>query len=206
MNTLSTLITSIIRNGILRTPHIIEAFYQIDRIDFVPADMREHTYEDIPLPIGHGQTISQPSTVAFMLEHLMPQSGQRILDIGTGSGWTTALLCRIVGEEGRVRGFERVKALVEMGRDNLARYSHSSNCTIEKATAALGAPGEKFDRILVSAAAEELPLTLVDQLAIGGRLVIPVQHSIEIITKVSEDDIRSESIYGFRFVPLLYND
>jgi protein-L-isoaspartate(D-aspartate) O-methyltransferase len=204
MKDLDSLIDSIIIDRVLKSPQIIEAFEKVDRIDFVPDMFRESAYLDIPLGIGEYQTISQPTTVAFMLEHLSPQKGEKILDIGSGSGWTTAMLCHIVGEEGTVLGLERIDSLVEYGKLNLARYCRDERCRIEKAGEELGVPGEKFDKILVSAAADELPEALVEQLNIGGKLVIPIQDSIDVITKTSEEEYQRESIYGFRFVPLVY--
>ena len=204
MKDLDSLIDSIIMDRVLKSRHIIEAFEKVDRADFVPDMFKESAYVDIPLGIGEAQTISQPTTVAYMLELLSPQKGDNILDIGSGSGWTTAMLCHIVGEEGSVLGLERIDSLVEIGKLNLAKYCHDERCKIEKAGEKLGVPGEKFDKILVSAAADELPEDLIDQLNIGGKLVIPVQYSIDVITKVSEDNIQRESIYGFRFVPLIY--
>ena len=127
------LITSMIAGGALKSPQIIEAFEKIDRKNFIPEDFREHIYIDRPLPIGKEQTISQPSTVAFMLERLEPQKGDKILDIGSGSGWTTALLCQIVGEEGSVLGLERHDELVEKGQQSLARLELGDHCRIEKA-------------------------------------------------------------------------
>ncbi|MDM5270709.1 protein-L-isoaspartate O-methyltransferase [Sulfurovum sp. zt1-1] len=204
MKDLDSLIDSIIMDRVLKSRTIIEAFENVDRADFVPDMFKESAYVDAPLGIGENQTISQPTTVAFMLEHLAPKKGDKILDIGAGSGWTTAILCHIVGEEGSVLGLERIGSLVELGKFNLARYCHDDRCRIEKAGDKLGVPGEKFDKILVSASADELPEELIDQLNIGGKLVIPVQNSIEVITKTSEDEYQRESIYGFVFVPLVY--
>lgn len=204
MKDLDALIDSMIIERMLKSRNIIEAFERVDRKHFVPDMFQEHAYTDAPLGIGENQTISQPSTVAFMLEHLSPKKGDKILDIGTGSGWTTALLCHIVGEEGTVLGLERIDTLVELGKFNLARYCQDERCRIEKAGETLGVPGEKFDKILVSAAAAELPEELIDQLNVGGMLVIPIQNSIEVVTKTSEGDYQRESIYGFRFVPLIY--
>ncbi len=205
MKNLDSLIDSMIINRVLKSPQIIKAFEEVDRKNFVPDMFQEHAYVDAPLGIGENQTISQPTTVAFMLEHLSPQKGEKILDIGTGSGWTTALICHIVGEEGSVLGVERIDSLVELGKFNLARYCKDSRCKIQKAGDKLGVPGEKFDKILVSASAKDLPEELIDQLKIGGKLVIPVQNSIEVITKTAEDDYEQESIYGFVFVPLIYS-
>ena len=197
------LITSMIAGGVLKSPQIIEAFEKIDRKNFIPEDFREHIYIDRPLPIGKEQTISQPSTVAFMLERLEPQKGDKILDIGSGSGWTTALLCQIVGEEGSVLGLERHDELVEKGQQNLARLGLGDHCRIEKAGKELGTPGKQYDKILVSASAEEIPEELFDQLKIGGILVIPVQNSIFRFKKLSDTKVEAQEFPGFVFVPLI---
>lgn len=204
MNSLQELIDSMVIAGTLHTPAIIDAFYKMDRKYFVPEAFREHMYVDAPLPIGNDQTISQPSTVAFMLEKLEPKEGDKVLDIGSGSGWTTALLCQIVGEKGSVVGLERMDALVKQGQENLSQFHFDSRCRIEKAGEKLGMPDEQFDRILVSASADEIPEELFSQLKVGGILVIPVRNSIFKFTKVSEDNIEREEFYGFVFVPLIY--
>ena len=203
MKTMHELVDEMIFSNVLKSPHIIDAFKAVDRKYFVPEALREETYIDYALPIGNGQTISQPSTVAFMLEKLAPQKGDRVLDIGSGSGWTTALLCHIVGEEGSVTGIERVSALVEQGEENLSQFDFDHGC-IKKAGEKLGIPGEEFDRILVSAAADEIPEELFSQLKVGGILVIPVENSIYKFKKLSEEEIKTEEYYGFVFVPLIY--
>jgi len=195
-----------IDKGVLRSPQIIAAFKEMDREYFVPEEMQAFIYEDRPLPIGKGQTISQPSTVAFMLELLAPQRGERVLDIGAGSGWTTALLCHIVGEEGSVLGLERVDDLLKRGQKNLEKFHLGMHCRIEQAGEVLGRPSEVFDRILVSASAETFPTSLVDQLKLGGVLVIPVQNDIVKITRISKEQIKKEVYSGFRFVPLIYSE
>ena len=204
MRTLDKIVDNMISSGMVESPFIIDAFRTIDRKYFVPDEHAEDCYVDAPLPIGHYQTISQPSTVAFMLERLDPQDGNSVLDIGSGSGWTTALLCYIVGEKGSVTGLERVDALVEQGKDNLSKFRFGSHCQIEKAGEKLGLPGKQFDRILVSAAADETPEELFAQLKIGGILVIPIRESIFKFTKISETKIEEEEYYGFVFVPLIY--
>ncbi len=193
-------------SGILRTPEIIDAFRSVDRKYFVPEGFREHIYVDAPLPIGKNQTISQPSTVAFMLEALAPCKGDNILDIGSGSGWTTALLCHIVTKEGSITGLERVDELVSIGQNNLSQFDFGLHCTIEKAGDALGLPGAEFDKILVSASADEIPQRLFEQLKTGGTLVIPVKNSIFRFKKISQNKIKSEEFPGFVFVPLIVND
>ncbi|PIQ74764.1 MAG: protein-L-isoaspartate O-methyltransferase [Candidatus Portnoybacteria bacterium CG11_big_fil_rev_8_21_14_0_20_44_10] len=106
----NSLVDHLISSGYLKTPEIIGAFKKIDRVDFVPDNLKSEAYEDAPLPIGHGQTISQPATVAFMLELLEPRAGDKILDIGFGSGWTTALMAEIVSSPVILSEAERSEA------------------------------------------------------------------------------------------------
>lgn len=192
-------------SGVLKTPEIIEAFLKIDRANFIPDEFKDKTYIDAPLPIGKGQTISQPSTVAFMLELLHPKKDDKILDIGSGSGWTTALLCQIVGKEGLVIGVERIDELVKTSQNNLSKFNFGKNCFIKKATSSIGIPGEKFDKILISASAEYFPEGLLDQLQIGGTLVIPIKNSIFKFEKISETITQKSEYPGFVFVPLIIN-
>ena len=161
------------------------------------AEYSDEAYGDYPLPIGHGQTISQPYTVAYMLELLQPERGDRVLDVGSGSGWTAALLASIVGPDGRVWGTEIIPELVEFGRANLAKYNFK-NATIERA-AGLGLPEHApYDKILVSAAADDVPDSLLDQLAPGGIMVIPIKTSVWKITHTEREEHP-----GFAFVPLI---
>lgn len=203
MTTNEDLINHLIETNAMHSKNIIDAFINIDRADFVldPNDL--DVYADYPLPIGHGQTISQPTTVAMMLEMLHPQAGQKVLDIGSGSGYTTALLAYIVGDKGSVTGLERVPYLVKYGNDNLKKYGWK-NVKIIQSENGLGLVGETFDRILVSAAANEFPLKLTQQLNIGGKLVIPVKNSIYEITKKEDGELQGVEHYGFTFVPLIF--
>ncbi|TKI69516.1 methyltransferase domain-containing protein [Sulfurimonas crateris] len=198
----SVMVDYLVDIGALRTKKIIEAFRSVDRADFVADSRAFDIYEDHPLGIGRGQTISQPRTVAMMLEMLSPREGDKILDIGSGSGWTTALLAYIAGSSGSVTGVERVSELVEFGRENLKKYDFKNEKIVHSGDK-LGIEGEKFDRILVSAAADELPHELVKQLKVGGKLVIPIQNSVfEIVKKEEGFDVKEH--YGFTFVPLIY--
>lgn len=190
-------------SGVLRSALLIDAFLRCDRVLFVPEALRHEAYGDYPLPIGGAQTISQPTTVAIMLELLRPEPGNRILDIGSGSGWTTALLASAVGPEGYVEGIERVDALVDYGRARLKEV-HITNASIDPADpTVLGKPHHRYDRILVSASAPRMPRALLDQLKPGGVLVIPVRESVWRITKRSDGSIESFELPGFRFVPLI---
>ncbi|HXK40364.1 MAG TPA: protein-L-isoaspartate(D-aspartate) O-methyltransferase [Candidatus Paceibacterota bacterium] len=190
-------------SGVLKEPRVIEAFESVDRADFVPEAYRENAYDDAPLPIGHGQTISQPTTVAFMLELLGPLPGQKVLDVGCGSGWTTALLAHIVGTEGKIIGVERIPELVALGRENLAKYD-LPQADIRRAGEVLGVPSEvPFDRILVSAAANDVPQELLDQLTTLGIAVLPVRHDILRIRRRDDGTFEEETYEGFVFVPLI---
>ncbi len=204
MKSMQELIDSMILSDRLNTPYIIDAFRKVDRKYFVPESFLDHIYIDAPLPIGNNQTISQPSTVAFMLELLEPREGDKVIDIGSGSGWTTALLCHIVGDKGSVTGLERMNELVEQGEKNLMKFNFGNHCHIQRAGKKLGLPHEQFDRILVSASADKIPEELFLQLKIGGILVIPVKNSIFKFKKISDKHIEREEFYGFVFVPLIY--
>ena len=197
------LIDFLIASGSLHSPNIIKAFHQCNRKLFVPQELHSEMYGDYPLSIGMGQTISQPTTVAIMLELLHPVAGDRVLDIGSGSGWTTALLACAVEPDGFVEGIERIPSLVTYGRNSLCKAG-ITNASIEFANpSVLGKPGHQYDRILVSASADELPRILLDQLKNGGVLVTPVGHSIFRISKSLNGQVTLQEIPGFRFVPLI---
>ena len=200
------LVNYLIRCGVLKTSSIIRAFLKIDRADFVLPEYQDEAYQDYPLPIGYGATISQPYTVAFMLELLQLQKGEKILDLGSGSGWTTALLAEIVGKKGKVFGVEIVPELVGFGKKNLKKYG-LQNAKIVKAESSLGLTKEApFDKILVSAAAQNLPQELLDQLKAPGRLVMPIGGSLWKIEKDNHSDIQQEEYPGFMFVPLILDN
>ncbi len=203
MNSNIELIELMIENGLLKSPRVIDAFKHVDRKYFIPDEFKKYTYIDKPLPIGDQQTISQPSTVAFMLELLSVKLGDTILDIGSGSGWTTALLCELVGDSGKVFGLERVDKLVEIGQKNLAHFNKNRECSIQKAGKELGIPSMTFDKILISASAKETPKDLFKQLKIGGIAVMPIQNSIFRFKKLSESKIETQEFPGFIFVPLI---
>ncbi len=183
-----------------------EAFDAVRRENFLPAAQRGFAGEDRALHIGHGQTNSQPSTVANMLDLLEVEQGHRVLDIGCGSGWTTALLGTLVGPAGRVWGLEIVPDLVTWGRDNLEYYAMPWTSIISAAPDVLGLPDEApFDRILVSAQADSLPRSLVDQLTADGLLVIPVAGQMSVVRRTDgEPSVANHGFYAF--VPLVEPD
>ncbi len=198
-------------------PRIIEAFRKIKRIDFLPEDMKDLAELNEALPIGFGQTISQPLVVAFMLELLEPEEGEKILDVGSGSGWTTALLAEIVGKTGKVIAVEVVPELKEFGEKNVSKYNFlvpyrtCSGAGVEMGTAQfICADGSKgyekeapYDKILASASAEKLPEPWKRQLKIGGRIVTPIGNSIWLFIKKSESEFQEIEHPGFVFVPLI---
>lgn len=179
------------------------AFKEVNRADFLPEDLRHKAGVDVPLPIGFGQTNSQPTTVRMMLDWLEAEKGQKILDIGSGSGWTSALLANIVGPAGQVYAVDTIEELVEMGLQN-CRQAGIANVRFFTAGSHIGLPKyQPYDRILVSAAGVSLPKELLRQLKIGGKMVIPVRNDVLEITKLSDsqEDIKTHT--GFVFVPLV---
>jgi protein-L-isoaspartate(D-aspartate) O-methyltransferase len=175
------------------------------RKDFLPPDVRAQADRDAPLPIGCGATNSQPWTVQFMLELLHVEAGNKVLDVGSGSGWTTALLAHLTGHTGAVVGVELVPELVAMGRSNMP--SALTWAHIEQADPhVLGIPsGEPYDRILVSADAGMIPVELEDQLAVGGRMVVPADGVMWVVDR-DRHDFHREPVFGYRFgfVPLIH--
>lgn len=179
------------------------AFDRIRRTDFLPREMLGFAREDAALPIGHGQTNSQPSTVRAMLDLLEVGPGQRVLDVGCGSAWTTALLGDLVGPEGEVVGVEIIPELVAWGQSNLASYALPWTRVEQADEDVLGAPGSgPYDRILVSAEAKRVPGGLVDQLVLGGLMVVPVRGRMTVVRRTAgEPEVHQEGWYSF--VPLV---
>lgn len=206
---MSKLVNELMRQGYLKTDLIIDAFSEVSRVEFVPHELERESEANIALPIGYGQTISQPLTVAFMLELLDPKRDQNVLDVGSGSGWTTALLSYIVGRRGRVIALERKEELKKIGERNVDKFGYIRDGKDGIAEFYLkdGSKGypenAPYDRILVSASADCVPNDLKEQLKIGGKMVIPVRNSIWYMEKKGENDFIKEEYPGFEFVPLI---
>jgi protein-L-isoaspartate(D-aspartate) O-methyltransferase len=191
-----------IGNRGIRQPAVLRAMEAVPRHLFVPFELISRAYEDEPLPIGNGQTISQPFMVAAMAEALSLGGDERVLEVGAGSGYQAAILSLIARD---VTAVERNAMLASSARDRLAKLRFA-NVRIEEGDGSLGwLPGAPYDAILVSAGAPAVPPPLVEQLAENGRLVIPVggvdqQKLIRIVKR--EGCATQESLYACRFVPL----
>jgi protein-L-isoaspartate(D-aspartate) O-methyltransferase len=181
---------------------VTAAFDALPRKGFLPRSQRRSASYDGPLSIGHGQTNSQPRTVDAMLRLLRVAPGQRVLDVGSGSGWSTALLAHLTGDAGEVLGVEIEADLVRFGGANLAA-THQPWASIHQAEpGVLGLPDKApYDRILVSAEPRTLPDELVEQLADGGRMVIPVNGTMLVVVR-ERDGVEVTRHGGYRFVPL----
>jgi len=204
---MSKLIDELIKEGWLKTPNIIKAFKKVKRRDFLLDDSEELSEINEALPIGFDQTISQPAVVAFMLEKLEPKAGDKILDVGSGSGWTTALLSEIVGSKGKIIGIEIIPQLVKFGIKNAEKYGFVK-AGIAKFICGDGSLGyEKeapFDKILCSASAsDKVPKAWKEQLKVKGKIVTPINYSIWLFTKLSENNFEKKEYPGFTFVPLV---
>jgi protein-L-isoaspartate(D-aspartate) O-methyltransferase len=201
------LVENLIANGTLKTPEVVRAFSKLDRARFLPPEKTAEANEDRPIFIGYGQTISQPSTVAFMMELLKIRPGQKILDIGFGSGWTTALLAELAGDRGQIYATEIVPQLKEFGQKNVLKAGFH-NVKFSTSNGSIGLESEApFDRILCSASAPTIPQPLKKQLAEeGGRLVIPVGEitsSVFLVRRLMKETFVKKEYPGFLFVPLI---
>jgi protein-L-isoaspartate(D-aspartate) O-methyltransferase len=185
----------------VRNPRVLEAMREVPRHVFVPKRYRDEAYADRPLPIGSGQTISQPYIVAIMTELLDTEEGDRVLEVGTGSGYQAAVLSRLVA---RVFSIEIVPDLAERARRTLAAHGYE-NVLVITGDGYRGLPREApFDGIIVTAAPERVPEPLIEQLKVGGRLVIPVgaaQQWLQVLER-TEEGVETRKLFEVRFVPM----
>jgi len=218
-SSLENFVSGLKQQGVARSPYVRDALLRIDRKDFVLSEYQDEAHANYPLPIGHGQTISQPYTVAFMLDALDPKPGEKILDIGSGSGWTTALLAHIVSTEARqqtdrqeqhgmVFAVELIPELYEQGKTNCEKYHFVSRniATFFCQDGNLGLPSyAPFDKILCSASlhASDVPQEWKTQLRVGGRIVTSIQNSVWMFDKIQNNQWTRTEYPGFVFVPLI---
>lgn len=202
------MVRSLKSRGYIESQDIEKAFLNVPREKFVPSTLESSAYDDHPLSIGQGQTISAPSMVAIMLEALDLSEGQKILEIGTGSGYNAALLSEVAGEDGEIYTIERLEAIAETGRKNLEKVGYDQiKVAVGDGTKGYQ-PESPWDRILVTACAPEIPEPLVDQLKIGGKLATPVgkhymSQNLLVVEKTGEDETEIQNHGGCAFVPLV---
>lgn len=196
------MVESQLRSRDISDPRVLEAFLGVPRHEFVPSDQRDQAYDDCPLPIGEGQTISQPYMVAAMTQALALTGTDIVLEVGTGSGYQAAILARLAA---RVYTIEQITALSLAARDRLERLGYANiTCLVGDGSQGY-TPGAPFEAILVAAGAPQVPAPLTEQLAEGGRLVVPVGdfHSQELLlVEKRQGRISQRTVNYCRFVPL----
>ena len=209
------LVQNLIKEGVLHSPRVIETMRKVSRKKFLPENMRYYSAVDTPLPIGFGQTASAPHMVSIMNEALQLDTGVKVLEIGAGSGWHAATMAELIApktaprsEWGHVYTVEIVQGLAEFARKNIMNGGYGDRVTIIHADGSTGYPEKApYDRILVTAAAPDIPKPLIEQLKPTGIMLIPVgnlslfQNLIK-ITKGSDGKIKQENLGGVAFVPL----
>jgi protein-L-isoaspartate(D-aspartate) O-methyltransferase len=212
------LIEELMAHQVLRSALLIRAFQKVDRRHFVLPEWAAEAYGDYPLSIGFGQTISQPLTVAFMLELLAPKQGDHILEVGAGSGWQAALLGYAVSEGGVVRrhscpfpviAMERILPLSELAEKNIRRCAALGKNVVKVVTGdgVWGYPPcAPYDRIISAATTVHIPVAWKEQVRVGGRIVAPIEDTIEVHDKLSAHDYNVRVYHGFRFVPLVTDE
>ena len=200
-------------SGYLKSPEMERALRLVPREEFVHPSTKDHAYSDTPLSIGHGQTISAPHMCVIMCEGLKLRPGQKILEVGAGSGYHAALCAELVAPQGssnpgHIYTIEIVENLISFAKDNLERTGYSDRVTIIHGDGGQGLPEEApFDRILVAAAAPDIPQPLIDQLKNGGVMLIPVGsrgffQDLLMVIKDDQGNVSRRNWGGVAFVPL----
>jgi len=199
-------LVKILKNlGRINTKEVEKAFLETPRELFVPEKIKNYAYIDTPLEIGSGQTISAPHMVAIMAEALDIKKGQKILEIGAGSGYHAAIIAKIIGEDGHIYTIERIKTLAENAKQNLKK-ANIQNVTVEIGDGSLGlSKHAPYDIIYVTCAAPEIPEPLIDQLKDPGQLLIPLGHHLckLMLIEKKENKITKKDLGGCAFVPLV---
>jgi len=183
---------------------VLEAMMHVKRHLFVPPNLSDQAYGDYPLPIGEGQTISAPHMVAMMCGYLELKKGEKVLEIGTGSGYHAAVIAEIIGEKGHVYSVERIKWLVEFSRENLKRAGYTQ-VMVTLGDGTLGLPEHApYDKISVTCVAPDVPPPLLEQLKVDGRMVIPIgRYMQELYLVKKRNGVEMERKCDVAFVPLV---
>ncbi len=202
------LVEKLLEEGYIRRPEVAEAMLKVPREFFVPEHLREYAYEDRPLPIGMGQTISAPHMVAYMIEAAELKRGDKVLEVGTGSGYHAAVMAEVVGPEGHVYTIERIPELAEQARRRLESLGYGDRVTVLVGDGSKGyPPAAPYDKIIVTAAAKRIPPALLEQLKVGGIMVIPVEEEpgYQVLYKVikTPEGIKVKRLLPVAFVPLI---
>ncbi len=202
---IDALISTMKNTGFLNDPKVESAVREVPRHNFVPESMKNRAYDNEPISIMKNQTISQPSVVSRMTEWLDLREGQKILEIGSGSGWQSAILASLVGN-GKIFTVERHTKLANFAKENLEK-SGIKNVKIIHGDGRLGLPEESpFDRIIITAACNKVPQKLLDQLTLDGLLIAPVGNEIQslvVIKKTKDGIVEIKNQKGYVFVPLI---
>jgi len=201
------LVDGLVRRGYVTSAAVERAMRRVPREEFVPEDIRPEAYVDTPLPIGEGQTISAPHMVAIMVEKLDLEPGQKVLEVGAGSGYHAAVCAEVVGPDGHIFTVERVASLAGWAEQNLKKTGFSGIVTVVFGDGSRGLPEHApYERIFVACGAPDIPSPLTEQLAEGGKMLVPVggrfyQDLIKIERRGNR--LRKESHGGCVFVPLV---
>jgi len=199
------LVQQLCEQGYIKTDWVKQAFLTIPREEFIPDFLKNYSYVDTPLDIGNGQTISAPHMVAIMCEALGIKKGQKILEVGTGSGYHAAIVAHLVEETGRVYTIERFESLAAKAKQNLQSI-HNTNVIVEIGDGSCGLPAyQPYDRIYVTCAAPSIPPPLIDQLRDPGKLLIPVGDMYCELTLLTKEKQKQtvRHLGGCVFVPLV---
>jgi protein-L-isoaspartate(D-aspartate) O-methyltransferase len=203
----NSLVDDLKMRGYVTSKAVEDAMRRVPREEFLPAALREEAYVDSPLPIGEAQTISAPHMVAIMAENLDLKPGQKILEVGTGSGYHAAVCAEVIAPDGHIYSIERITSLASFAEDNLKRTGYAKLVTVILGDGSKGLPDHApYDRIFVAAGAPEVPSPLTAQLAHGGKLLVPVgtrwyQDLIRVTRKGAK--LEKENLGGCVFVPLV---
>jgi protein-L-isoaspartate(D-aspartate) O-methyltransferase len=199
------LVTNLCREGYIKTERVKHAFLTIPREAFIPDSLKNYAYVDTPLDIGQGQTISAPHMVAIMCESLDIKDDQKILEIGTGSGYHAAIVAKLVGETGHVYTIERFESLAKKATENLNQID-ITNVIVEVGDGSCGLPSyQPYDRIYVTCAAPKIPQPLIDQLQDSGKLLVPIgdKYCELILLEKEKGKTVVHRLGGCVFVPLI---